>query len=129
MKLEIVGHVGPALLNDSCETALFRQGRSGETVVQNLHGRYTEIVLREKVFSAAHTAAQAVSAALATAYTGFLLYNPIGSGVILNPLFVKPALNAAPAELQLLARLFRHAITFFLKPPGKQPFISPAQPL
>ena len=37
--------------------------------------------------------------ALATTYTGLLVYNPIGSGVILIPRLVKFALSVAPAAI------------------------------
>lgn len=58
------------------------------------------------IYSAANQAAQAVSVALATAYTGLGIYNPIGSGVIAVPLKVKYASSiaqAAPATLGLIA--------------------------
>lgn len=49
------------------------------------------------IWSGANQAAQAVSVALATTYTGIGIYNPPGSGVNLIPLKVKYALSAAPA--------------------------------
>ena len=54
------------------------------------------------VYSAANQAAQAVSVALATTYTGLGIYNPLGSGVNLVPLKVKFALSVAPAAIATL---------------------------
>lgn len=77
----------------------FRQGKTGEMIVSELHGRYYETTLRGRNFSAANQAAQAVSVALATTYTGILLYNPPNSGFNLVPNKVKFALSAAPAAI------------------------------
>ena len=98
MQTEITGQVGPQVAQDGAN-ATARQGKSAELIVQELHGRYFEQVYRGNVYSAANQAAQAVSAALATTYTGLLLYNPIGSSVILSLLKVKFALSAAPAAI------------------------------
>lgn len=90
--------VGPQILADGAENPQ-RGGRLGEGIVQQLHGRYFETGYRGNAFSAANQAAQAVSVALATTYTGFLLYNPIGSGKILVPLKAKFAVSVAPAAI------------------------------
>jgi hypothetical protein len=79
-----------------------RVGHTGEAIVQELHGRYFETMARGALFSAANPAAQAVSVALATTYTGLMLYNPIGSGVMLVPNKVKFALSVAPAAIATL---------------------------
>lgn len=99
MKVEPVGQVGPSVLGDGVGTQPFRQGKAGEQIIQQLHGRYFEQAYRGNIFSAANQAAQAVSAALATTYTGLLLYNPVGSGKILVPLKVKFSLSVAPAAI------------------------------
>lgn len=79
-----------------------RQLAQGDLAVSELHGRYFEQGRAGNVFSAANQAAQAVSVALATAYTGLMLYNPIGSGVILVPNKIKFALSVAPAAIATL---------------------------
>jgi hypothetical protein len=57
-----------------------RAGKDGEVIAQDGHARYQEAVYRGNVFSTMNTVGQAVSVALATAYTGLALYNPINSG-------------------------------------------------
>lgn len=98
----VTGNVGPGLAADGAQNGPLRQGHTFELIVQELHGRYAEAMARGLIFSAANPAAQAVSAALATTYTGLLLYNPLGSGKILVPLKVKFALSVAPAAIATL---------------------------
>jgi hypothetical protein len=57
------------------------------------------------IYSAANQAAQAVSVALATTYTGIGIYNPLGSGINLVPLKVKFALSVAPAGIATIGLL------------------------
>lgn len=76
-----------------------RAGRTGDLIVSELHGRYFEQMRSTRSFNAANQAAQAVSVALATTYTGILLYNPINSNVLIVPLKVKFALSVAPAAI------------------------------
>jgi hypothetical protein len=52
-------------------------------VVSELHGRYYEHTLRGNLYSGS-VSGQVTSAALAVAYTGLCLSNPIGSGVNLS---------------------------------------------
>jgi len=40
MKVEACGQVGPSLLSDGVGTQPFRQGKLGEQIVQQLHGRF-----------------------------------------------------------------------------------------
>jgi hypothetical protein len=82
-----------------------RGGNDGDVIVSELHGRYAEQMMRGNSFSAANQAAQAVSVALATTYTGLLLYNPVGSGKLLIPNKVKYALSVAPAAISVLGLL------------------------
>lgn len=95
MALPVTGQVGPQTLGDGVSTAPLRQGKAGDVIVSELHGRYFEQGYRANIFGAANQAAQAISVALATAYTGLLLYNPLGSGVILVPNKVKFAQSIA----------------------------------
>lgn len=75
----------------------FRQMPQGDMAVSELHARYFEQGRSGNMFTAANQSATAVSAGLATTYTGLLLYNPVGSGVMLVPTKVKYSLTAAPA--------------------------------
>ena len=63
------------------------------------------------IYSAANQAAQAISVALATTYTGLGLYNPVGSGVNLVPLKVKYALSVAPAAIATMGLIGAYAAT------------------
>lgn len=74
----------------------FRQFAQGDMAMSELHARYFEQGRAGNLFTAANQVAQAVSAGLTTAYTGLVLYNPIGSGVMLVPSKVKYSLTAAP---------------------------------
>lgn len=98
MPLPIAGQVGPSAVNAQDGANIeFRQGHTGEMIMQQLHGRYFESMARGAMFNAANQAAQAVSANLATTYTGLLLYNPLGSGMMLVLNKHKLALTVAPA--------------------------------
>ncbi len=96
--LQMAGVVGPQPLSDGAQAAP-RLGRNGEMIVGNLHGRYYEQVMRGNVFGASNQAAQAVSVALNTTYTGLCLSNPHGSGKNLVLLSVGYALSVAPAAI------------------------------
>lgn len=76
-----------------------RAGNTGELIVSKYLADYAQAGVDGLGYSAANQTAQAVSAALATTYTGLMLYNPIGSGVILVPKMVKFALSVAPAAI------------------------------
>lgn len=99
--LQVSGVVGPQQLSDGIQSAP-RLGRHGELIVGNLHGQYYEQVLRGNVFMASNQAAQAVSVALATTYTGLCLSNPLNSGKNLVLLHVGFALSVAPAAIASL---------------------------
>lgn len=75
--------------------SILRSDRTGAQVVTDGHGRYTEAVLRGNVFLAHNVAAQAVSVALATTYTGLMLSNPHGSGKVLALLAAQFAISVA----------------------------------
>jgi hypothetical protein len=51
MAIQVSGQVGPQALGDGVSTQPFRQGKSGEMVAQELHGRFYEQVFRGNVFS------------------------------------------------------------------------------
>lgn len=76
-----------------------RGGYTGEVISSDYLPRYTQAALDGNAYEAANQAAQAVSVALATAYTGLLLYNPIGSDILVVPKKVKFALSVAPAAI------------------------------
>lgn len=88
-----------------------RQNRQGDMAVSELHARYFEQGRYGNMYSAANQAAQAVSVALATTYTGLCLYNPIGSGVILVPNKVAFALSVAPAAIATIGLIGGFAAT------------------
>lgn len=79
MTTEILGQVGPQVAADG-STVTVRQGKSGEQIIQQLHGRYYETSVRRALFSGAATAVT-TSSGLATTYTGLCLSNPVGSSV------------------------------------------------
>lgn len=102
MKIELL--TGPARYASGAQ-AQPRGGNDGDTIVTELHARYAEQMMRGNSFSAANPAAQAVSVALATTYTGLVLYNPVNSGVLLVPTKVKFALSVAPAGIATIGLL------------------------
>lgn len=112
MAMDIQIEVGPQATSAGDGTPIIpRAGRTGDTIVSELHGRYFEQNYRGRIFTAANQAAQAVSAALATVYTGLLLYNPLGSGKILVPLKFKYALQVAPVAIAPLGWIGGYAAT------------------
>ncbi len=76
-----------------------RSGRTGEQVVADAHGRYMEATLRGNVFTASNVAAQAVSVALTTTYTGLCLSNPAGNTKNLALLAGQYAITVAEAAI------------------------------
>ena len=98
MGIEIQGRVGAAIANDGAvDTA--RIGATGELMTSQLQARHYENVYRGNVFIAHNTAAQAISVALATTYTGLCLSNPANSGKNLVILAAGLALSVAPAAI------------------------------
>lgn len=76
----------------------FAQGSHGAMVSQPL-GKYYDAVVAGRVFYASNTAAQAISVALSTTYTGICLANPASSGKNISLLRVGAALSVAPAAI------------------------------
>ena len=83
----------------------------GELGVSEVLPRLMALGWSGQIYSAANQAAQAVSAALATTYTGIGIYNPVGSGVNLVPLRVKFALSVAPAAPATIGLIGSYAAT------------------
>jgi hypothetical protein len=86
-------------------------GRQGDLLASEFWPRYYSSAYRGLKYNAANQAAQAVSVALATTYTGLLLYNPLVSGVNLVPTKLKFALSVAPAGIAALGLLQGYAAT------------------
>jgi hypothetical protein len=75
---------------------------SGAQRVGDACGRYMNAALEGRLFTACNVAAQAVSVALTTTYTGLCLSNPAGSSRNLVLLGCQFALTAAPAGIASL---------------------------
>lgn len=97
----VEGQVGPVAKSDGSYSTV-RIDKTGSMVFQNSHGEYYEAVSRGAVFSATNQAAQAVSVALATTYTGLCLSNPVNSGKNLSLIAASYALSVAPAGIASL---------------------------
>lgn len=96
--LSLYGQVGPAVGADGSPLPI-RLSKDAAVVQQNLHAAYYEQAARGNVFGASNQAAQAVSVALATTYTGLCLSNPLNSGVNLSVISAGLALTVAPAAI------------------------------
>ena len=83
----------------------------GELGVSEVLPRLFALGWSGQIWSAANQTATAVSAALATTYTGLMIYNPLGSGVNLVPLKVKFALSVAPAAIATIGLLGGYSAT------------------
>jgi hypothetical protein len=90
--------VGPTF-GGSGTAAPFRGDMTGAQVVADAHGRYAEASRRGTLFIAHNVAAQAVSVALATTYTGLCISNPLGNKFNLELLGAGFALTVAPAAI------------------------------
>ena len=82
MEVIIQGQVGPVIAGDSTSPA-FRQGKTGELIVTDLHGRYFEQAYRGNVYVACQTAGVLLATVAGTA-PSFSLFNPASSGVHLS---------------------------------------------
>lgn len=97
--------VGPQTLADGAN-AVGRITKTGDQAVSDAHGRYQEATLRGNVFTASNVAAQAVSVALTTTYTGLCLSNPAGNTknlVLLAGQYAITVAEAAIASQHLIA--------------------------
>ena len=93
-------------LSAGVQYVIFRGDEQGALLTTNLMGRYRENVHRLHSFSATTSAigGQVTTVGLATTYTGLMVYNPVGSGVVCSLDFVSTALlvaEAAPSPLHL----------------------------
>jgi len=106
MAIQVTGSVGTAFSADTDVGPPFRQGKTAEMIVSELHGKYYETSYRGNLFTACNVAAQAVSVALNTTYTGLCLSNPVGNNKNLVLVGGQYALSVAPvaiASLHLIA--------------------------
>jgi hypothetical protein len=102
--------VGPAVLSDGVIREA-RAGKTGAVVTADAHGRYQEGAIRGQLFSASNVAAQAVSVALATTYTGLVLSNPLGNTKLAVILGCQYALSVAPAGIASLHLIAGYSAT------------------
>lgn len=93
--------VGPIRGVDGAELR-DRSNRDAAKIIAKLNADYQEAVQRGDVYTASNQAAQAVSVALATTYTGLMLSNPLGSGKDLVLMMANWALSVAPAAIASL---------------------------
>lgn len=75
---------------------------TGALATTDSHGRYAEAARRGQLFIAHNVAAQAVSVALTTTYTGLCISNPLGNTKNLEILGAGFALSVAPAAIASL---------------------------
>lgn len=94
--------VGPTVGGGDGSTSMQRGTREGAGVIQQARGKYAEAVRRGRCFHGSNQAAQAVSVALATTYTGLCLSNPNRSNKDLLVRVVGFALSVAPAAIASL---------------------------
>ena len=109
--VKVTGNAGGMTYNEGQDDVPLRMGRQGEAVVTQHHGKYYNQAVRGNLFYAANQAAQAVSVALATTYTGLCVSNPVGSGVNLSLLRVGIALQAAPAAIAPIGLIAGYSAT------------------
>lgn len=96
-----------------------RGSRDGAQVVTHLHGRHYEQASRHNIFSAANQAAQAISVALATTYTGLVVSNPAGSVINLSILrfgFIPTVAPAAVASIGIIHGFINAGLTVHTTP-------------
>ena len=81
MTMGVSGETGEQALSDGVLLNPFRQGRTGEIIASELHGRYYEQAYRGRLFSGANQSGVTTTVGLATTYVGLCLSNPNGSPV------------------------------------------------
>lgn len=125
MPIQIAGQVGPQILADGVGTQPLRQGRSGEAIVQELHGRFHEQVYRGSVYSigcqlTALSAATVLLTASAQPIVG--VWNPPASGVNLEILqaalidLINNVTSVAPGAFVWAASVGNASLTSGLAP-------------
>jgi hypothetical protein len=75
---------------------------SGAIRIIQQNGRYKDAIESDRLYSASNQAAQAVSVALATTYTGLMISNPLNSGFRISVRGIGIALTVAPAAIASL---------------------------
>lgn len=78
--MKVEGKVGYIDVDDGTENPLVTEN-NGALVVTQSGGKYTSAVRAGRVYAAANQAAVALTAAMATTYTGLVLFNPATSTV------------------------------------------------
>ncbi len=109
------GRVGHKDLSTGNEGEL-RLGFNGEAIVSGLQGRYAELSRNGLVYFVASQAATTWTIALATTYTGIVVYNPVGSGKSLSILRVGFGLSVAPAGIATMGIIGGLGITTHTTP-------------
>jgi hypothetical protein len=79
MGIQILGQVGPQVITDG-QLATPRLGRTAETIVTELHGKFYESASRGNVFIGSTAAAGVLIPISSTTSPTFGLWNPMGSG-------------------------------------------------
>ena len=93
------GRVGEVKGADGASGIVRLEKSLAQVVAQAGHGKYYEAAVNGRMFWAANTAAQAISVALTTTYTGLCVSNPANSGVNLVPVSVMQASSVDIAAL------------------------------
>ena len=99
MRSEIAVRNADGTVGSSVEQKGTKEGFVGTA---DFYARYRAAVQTGNVFSASNVAAQAVSVALTTTYTGLCVSNPVGSKKNLVMLACQYALSVAPAAIASL---------------------------
>lgn len=100
MPLLLAGQIGPQTGSDGNQLP-FRQGRAGEQIFSELHGRYYEQTYRKNVFTAYAAAQATTSFGGSVALAGLQLWNgsPLTNGVNLAILKIGGAVIATSAAV------------------------------
>lgn len=93
----ITGVIGPSANADGYMDQIFRQGRTGEMIVSELHGRFYEQAARGRVFFS--FCAATATTAVGTSMVGNIVWNPPGSGVNLALLAVQSSIIVTSASV------------------------------
>ena len=92
--------VGPQTYSDGSNPTA-RAGKTGEAVIQQLHGRYYEQAVRGNIFYVASQAVVTTTVGLNTTYTGLVISNPVNSGinaVLLKASMMQSVIQATQVE-------------------------------
>lgn len=104
MSIQVSGQVGPQVSGDGVGAQPFRQGKSAELIISELHGRFYEQTVRGNVFSNGMTVTSINAATFTSATTGATatpiagVYNPSTS--IINAVILQAVLGVILTALQ-----------------------------